>query len=282
MHKTLIGLTLIIVFLISSAQPALGARRPRHLPYFDKVLKIYGVDGCFVLHNSKRGHTMMYKNNRYYTGYLPASTFKIWNTLIGLETGVLSGPEHKYEWDGKKRYFRSWNKDHTLRTAFKNSVVWYYQKLAREIGPERMNSYLKKIGYGNLDTSAGIDKFWLEGPMKITPVEQVKLLDKLLAGKLPFSQKNIDILKDIAVIQKGKDFTLYGKTGWAQFPDKNLGWLVGWVNQKGNDHIFATNVESSRDNPLFSKSRLEISRIMLRGNLLLEGPPKRKNSTHKY
>ena len=265
----------LVIFLLSVTTQVLAARRPSHLPYFDKVCKIYGVEGCFVLRHCQRGHTIMWNHKRFDTGYLPASTFKIWNTLIGLETGVLTGPDHEYEWDGKKRYFRSWNKNHTLRTAFKNSVVWYYQHLAREIGMERMNHYLKAIGYGNEDTSAGIDKFWLEGGMRISPKEQVDLLDKLLKGELPFSKRSIDILKEIAIIQQTDEFTFYGKTGWAQYSEKNLGWLVGWVNQKGQNHIFATNVESSRSNPLFSKSRLAISRIMLRGNLLLEGPPKK-------
>ena len=140
-----------------------------------------------------------------------------------------------------------------------------------------MKHYLKAIGYGNQDTSAGIDKFWLEGDMKITPKRQVELLDELLKGKLPFSQRTIDILKEISVLQKTDDFTLRGKTGWAQYPEKNLGWLVGWVNQKGENHVFALNVEASRSNPLFSKSRLAISRIMLRGNLLLEGPPRKES-----
>ena len=264
----------LVIMLIVTISNASAARRPRHLPYFDKVCKVYGVEGCFVLHHCQRGHTVMWNHLRYDKGYLPASSFKIWNTLIGLETGVLKGTEHKYKWDGKKRYFRSWNKDHSLRSAFKNSVVWYYQRLAREIGMKRMKHYLSAIGYGNQDTSAGIDKFWLEGEMKISAKQQVELLDKLLAGKLPFSQRNIDILKEISILQKTDEFTLHGKTGWAQYPEKNLGWLVGWVEQMGERHIYATNVESPRSNPLFSKSRLAISRIMLRGNLLLEGPPK--------
>jgi beta-lactamase class D len=48
----------------------------------------------------------------------PCSTFKIWNTLIGAETGLLTAPGQAiYRWDGVERFLPDWNKDLTLADA---------------------------------------------------------------------------------------------------------------------------------------------------------------------
>jgi len=185
----------------------------------------------------------------------PCSTFKIYNTLIGLELGLLKGADDAwYKWDGVHRDIEGWNKDLTLREAFRVSSVPAFQGLAREIGAERMKEYIGKIGYGSQETSAGIDTFWLPRPntkpILISTDEQVALLNKLLDGKLPFSKKNISVLRDIMQVVKTEKGVLYGKTGsGANSEGKwSLGWFVGFLESGGKTYVFACNITGG-ENP---------------------------------
>lgn len=185
----------------------------------------------------------------------PCSTFKIYNTLIGLELGLLKGPDDPwYRWNGVKRFLDAWNRDLTLREAFRVSCVPAYQALAREIGPERMQKYIDEIGYGTRDISAGIDTFWLprpdSKPLTISVDEQVALLNKLLDGKLPFSEETIATLRDIMQVAKTDKGTLYGKTGSGTDAagKADLGWFVGFLESNGKTYSFACSITGG-DNP---------------------------------
>jgi beta-lactamase class D len=184
----------------------------------------------------------------------PCSTFKIYNTLIGLELGLLKDPDAPwYKWDGVKRDIEGWNHDLSLREAFRVSAVPAYQILARQIGEQRMGEYIEKIGYGTRDISAGIDSFWLVRPMAtsimISADEQVELLNKLLDGRLPFSEKNVALLKDIMKITTTEKGTLYGKTGSGPGADGKwvLGWFVGFVESGGAVYVFACNITDGEE-----------------------------------
>ena len=131
-------------------------------------------DGCFVLYDLKRDRYIRYNSNRCKREFIPASTFKIFNSLVALETNAIANENTVVAWDGVNRTFPVWNQDQTMRTAFSRSVVWFYQDLARKIGKERMTKYIQAVGYGNQDISPKIDSFWLEGRLKISPEEQVK------------------------------------------------------------------------------------------------------------
>lgn len=148
-------------------------------------------------------------------------------------------------------------------------MVPYYQQLAREIGLQRMQQYIDRLPYGNRDISAGIDCFWLEGPMRITPEQQLELLVRLLAGKTMFSEHTIETLKSIAVIQRTNEYVLSGKTGWARYSDRNVGWLIGWVDTDRNRYVYVTNVESPRASMTFAAARMKITMAMLRGLRML-------------
>ncbi len=178
----------------------------------------------------------------------PCSTFKIYNTLIGLELGLLKGADDPwYTWDGVKREFDGWNKDLTLREAFRVSAVPAYQILARQIGLQRMNEYLEKIGYGTKDTSSGIDMFWLprqgSTSVMISADEQVALLNKLLDGKLPFSSASIAVLRDVMQVAKTAKGTLYGKTGTGA----GNGWFVGFLESNGVTYVFACTITGGKN-----------------------------------
>jgi len=166
----------------------------------------------------------------------PCSTFKIWNTAIGLELGEIGGADELFwKWDGKKRFLEAWNRDQTLRSAFAASCVPAYQALARKTGPKRMQEWLDKIGYGDRNISAGVDVFWLPAPgrkpLLISPDEQARLLGRLAAGDVPFSAKVRAELRDVMTVRKTDRGTLYGKTGSGETGDgrTNWGWFVGYV-----------------------------------------------------
>lgn len=177
----------------------------------------------------------------------PCSTFKIWNTLIGLETGVLTTADAPfYKWDGKKRMFPDWNKDLTLKEAFRVSCVPAYQELARKIGVERMKTWIGRIGYGDRNISSGLDVFWLPDlgrkTLLISPEEQAQLMVGLAEGKVPFSKNSQAVLKEVMTAKKTEWGTLYGKTGSGldEAGKSNMGWFVGYVESGGRRYAFAS------------------------------------------
>jgi beta-lactamase class D len=235
---------------------------------------LQGYDAALVIYNRATGETVNIDPARGSQRLSPCSTFKIYNTLIGLQLGLIKGADEPwYTWDKVKRDIEGWNQDLTLREAFKVSAVPAYQILAREIGEARMKEYIEKIGYGSQDISSGIDIFWLPRPdttsIKISADEQVALLNKLLDGKLPFSEKNIAILRDIMRAEKTGKGTLYGKTGSDTGPDGkwNVGWFVGFLEHNGTTYVFACNITGG-DNPSGKTARTIIESIFKSQNLL--------------
>ena len=175
--------------------------------------------------------------------FSPASTFKIYNSLIGLETGVLEGPNSFIAWDGTKHSREELNRDHTLRSAVRESVVWYFEEVARLVGPERMARYIDAMEYGNGDISAWSAPFWLGGTLEISADEQVEMLRKLLRGELPFARRHVETVTSILDHSNGGFSGLHGKTGSVILPNgARLGWFVGWVRRDGNTRVFAINV----------------------------------------
>jgi beta-lactamase class D len=205
--------------------------------YFD------GQPGTFVLVDLKRDHILRYNPDRAAQRFLPASTFKILNSLISLETGVIPDENTVIKWDGTAYDVPSWNQDHTLKTAIANSVVWYYQELARRIGEERMQKYVDAAGYGNHDIAGNIDSFWLDGALRISADEQVKFLKRLYQNALPFAQRNLDIVKAILVLEETPLSRLSGKTGTQLRVKPNINWFIGYVEKGDNVYLFATNLE---------------------------------------
>jgi beta-lactamase class D len=206
-------------------------------------------DAALVIHNRTTGEAVNIDPVLSARRLAPCSTFKIYNTLVGLELGLIKGADEPwYKWDGVKRFIDGWNQDLTLREAFRFSAVPAYQILAREIGEVRMKEYIDKIGYGSRDMSAGIDFFWLPRPnttsIMISADEQAALLNELLDGKLPFSEENIAVLRDIMLVEKTEKGALYGKTGSDMGPDDNwiLGWFVGFLESNGTTYVFACNI----------------------------------------
>jgi beta-lactamase class D len=177
---------------------------------------------------------------------LPASTFKIPNSLIALETGVVEDPDKDvFKWDGVVRSIPAWNKDHTMRSAIAVSAVPVYQEIARRIGPERMQKFLDLFDYGNRDIGGGIDQFWLTGTLRIDPVQQVDFVDRLRRGVLPISKRSQDLVRDIIPVTKVGDAVIHAKSGLlgAERGEPSLGWMVGWAEKGSAQTVFALNMD---------------------------------------
>lgn len=225
----------------------------------------FKVEGSFVLFDQKEKSYSIYNSAQFRQEFTPASTFKICNTLIGLETGVITDENFVISWDSVVRQVAKWNTNHDLKMAFKNSTVWYYQELARRVGGTKMKQYLHKLHYGNEDTTGGIDKFWLSGSLRITPKQQIDFLVKLNSYKLPVSKRSIDILKKIMLVSDSNGIKIYAKTGWGSQNNLDIGWYVGFVEIKDNVYYFANCIQSSDlNNDKFISARTEIANTILK------------------
>lgn len=237
-----------------------------------ELLDALGYEAAFVL-RPPRGRDVLLHPDRCRTAYLPASTFKIPNSLIGLETGVVSGPDHLFEWDGVERPIAAWNRDHTLRTAFQDSAVWYYQRVAREVGPKRMQHWMDKLGYGNRDIGPAVDRFWLDGGMRISPLEQVEFVQHLYEEKLPVSRENQRIVKNIMRSVDYPELPLYAKTGrTGMVGGRDHGWYVGYLESDSGPYFFATLLTSDAPGKDFGDERKQVTLRLLQRSGALRAP----------
>lgn len=235
------------------------------------------IEGTIVLYDAKNKRYLRHNEKRAATRFTPASTFKIPNSLIGLETGAVEDAETVIAWD-KKKYsdtgwteppFSYWKQDHTLRTAIKYSVIWYYRELAMRVGEERMKNYVEKFEYGNQDISGGLsskrmfEAFWLNSSLQISADEQIEFLRKLYDGKLPVAKRSTDIVKQILVLEETPDYKLSGKTGGVgNLNGKALGWFVGYLETKDNTYFFALNMDGA-DYAAIRDKRIDLTKQIL-------------------
>ncbi len=212
-------------------------------PQLDQLFQQQGVTGTFVVHDVSAGVYTAHDRARAETRYIPASTFKIPNTLIGLSTGTVANVDTILPYGGKPTSRPEWAHDMSLRDAIKISNVPVYQGMARRIGMPAMQASLTKLNYGNMDPGTEVDTFWLKGPLKISAVEQTAFLEQLAQDQLPFPKEAMAAVR--AITRQPGTADLHAKTGWGGGPDKNvdLGWWVGWVNKDGKLYTFALNID---------------------------------------
>jgi beta-lactamase class D len=237
---------------------------------FNKYYEQSGLEGAFVLYDEQKEKYLYCNKDIAEQAYTPASTFKICNSLIALETGAISDENQVIAWDGVSRN-PVWDKDHNMKSAFVNSTVWFYQELARRIGEENMKYWMDLSKYGNGDISGGIDQFWLTGGLKITPIEQIEFLRRFQNNELGFSDRNRDIVKNIMIVDDSLNYILRAKTGWGVQSEEDIGWYVGYIEVEGNIYYFAniiiqqSNALNDLDNAIsFDKSRQNITYQILK------------------
>ncbi len=205
-----------------------------------------GITGSFVLYDMSLDRYQIYNRELSTERISPDSTFKIYSGLFALEENVITPGYSVQEWDGSPCPFETWNQDQTLASAMSNSVNWYFQNLDAQIGFQALSSYYTRIGYGNCDLSAGIDSYWSEASLKISPIEQVMLLSDLLQNKWDFHSRNIQAVKDAMFISDTSFGRLYGKTGSGIADGQNInGWFVGFLERDGHVYCFAANLQDS-------------------------------------
>lgn len=210
---------------------------------FAKFFSDENLDGTILIYNENEKRFIVYNPDRTRNGYIPASTFKIFNSLAALTYGAVKDENEIIKWDGVKRNREELNKDMDMREAFRISSVWFYQEIARRIGAENMQKALTENRYGNRNMNGGLDRFWLDGEIRISPEQQVDFLRRMYFGKLNFSHASAQITKRIMLLKDEGDFKLYGKTGWMDTGGIDLGWLVGFVESSGNIYFYALNVQ---------------------------------------
>ena len=231
-------------------------------PEFQSIIDSSDVKGSILIYDLNKD--IYYSNDFEWSnkGNLPASTFKIANSIIGLETGVIENDSVIFKWDGEKKWLKNWEQDLILRDAFQFSCVHCYQEVARKVGSKRMNDYVSKLNYGNLEIdSTNIDKFWLEGESRISQMQQIDFLKRLYNFELPISKRTESIMRNIMLIEETDQYKLSGKSGLSNNNGEYNGWFVGFVEFKNNTYLFATNLEPKKefDFDSFIKKRLDLT-----------------------
>jgi beta-lactamase class D len=233
--------------------------------YFEEA----GTDGTMVV-RKESGHTVLVNADRAHRRYLPASTFKIPNTLIALAMRIAEGPEHvfrgprePYTVDGEEFLPAECNGDITLRDAFRLSCVNVYQEIARQVGGKAYRKALRRMDYGNEDTSgAAVDQFWLEGDLAISAREQVAFLRRLDRHRLDYRHRDLRDVEEVMVSERQEGYVIRSKTGWGSTSGPDIGWWVGWVETRDEVAYFALNLDITR--PEHVDARKQIGKAILR------------------
>lgn len=231
------------------------------------------VEGCFALMDNGTGKFSVHNLPRYRdSSYLPASTFKIVNSLIGLQIGKIVNDSMVIKWDGVERSIPEWNKDLTMYEAFRVSSVPYYQEVAKRIGRDTMQFWLDSLGYGTKRINGPIDSFWLDNSLKIKPDEQLGLVKRLYFGQLPFFKSYQDMVKRAMLFESNTNYRLGYKTGWGlNEKGDNIGWIVGWIEENNHPYFFVLNIQSSDKNFDMVKVRMKMLKDILKELDFFEG-----------
>lgn len=259
---------LISVFLLAPLSHAQENVQDRS--DWEKIFSEFDAHGTIVIADQRTNiqSISVYDEKRAQKRYSPASTFKIPHTLFALDTGVVRDEFQVFEWDGVVRGFAAHNQDQDLRSAMRNSAVWVYELFAKQIGEDRARGYLRKLNYGNADPSTKHGDYWIDGSLAISAYEQISFLKRLYRNELPFHIEHQRLVKDIMIVEAGRDWILRAKTGW----EGRMGWWVGWVEWPTGPVFFALNIDTPNRMDDLPK-REAITRAILRSIEALPSNP---------
>jgi len=238
---------------------------------FGSIFEKFGVDGCFILYNQAGNEYIKYNPTLCDTGYIPASTFKIPNSLIALEEGVIKDTNQIIKWDGHEWPNKPWNQDQTLKTSMKFSCIWAYIGIAEQAGIKKYQDYVNSFDCGNKNLTGPPTRFWLAGLFRISANQQIDFLRKFYNYELPkISRQSIDIVKDIIVIEQTDNYKFSGKTGGGMLTETDyVMWLVGYIEKDNKPYFYAMNFKTNDFNKT-SQARYEITKDILRELKLID------------
>jgi beta-lactamase class D len=231
----------------------------------EKLFSERNLEGTIVISSLDGMTEYLYNKNRSEKRFLPASTFKIPNTLIALDEGAIANEKEIIKWDGEDKGWDLWNKDQSLETAFPISCVWFYQELAKRVGNSEYLSHLDKMHYGNKMTGSDVTTFWLEGDLKISAREQIDFLKTLYNDQLPYKKEHLTILKKIMVVDETPQYVLRAKTGWTMRIKHQIGWYVGYVETSGQVWFFATNIDIKKKSDSNYRKEIAMEALQAKG-----------------
>lgn len=197
------------------------------------------------------------------TRVTPASTFKMPLSLMGFDSGVLKDertPRLDFQ-EGTPDWRPEWRQPTDPTGWMKYSVVWFSQQITQKLSDERFAAYAKAFDYGNADVSGdagkrnGLERSWISSSLKISPLEQVGFLAKIVNRKLPVSAKAYEMTgRIVESADLPGDWHVQGKTGSA-FPRKadgsfdrtrGWGWYIGWAEKDGRKVVFARLIQEEK------------------------------------
>ena len=231
-----------------------------------EVFAAENIKGTLIVADADGNHLHVFNEDRSREQFSPASTFKIPNTLIALKADVVMSKESPFTWDGTAKGREAWNKNHTLESAFAVSCVWCYQEIARDVGSDRYVVDLAGLDYGNQEIGERVDMFWLNGDLKISAVEQIEFLSAMLNYDVPYTHEHVDLVKEIMLIEKTDDYSLYAKAGWTG-PGLHTGWYVGYVETGDDVLLFAMNIEMDKAEQAGLRKELTVRSLQALGIL---------------
>ncbi len=229
---------------------------------WEKHFTKHKLEGCFMLFDNGQGTFRVYNIDRAKQRFLPASTFKIFHSLVGLQTGILSDTTMVIRWDSITRSNPDWNQDLTLSQAFRRSSVSHFQEIARRIGRDTMQRWLDSVQFGNRKISR-IDTFWLDNSLQISPDEQLGMAKQLYFNQLPFQRRVQELVAGMMLQEQTPKYKLAFKTGLGIAGKKRIGWMVGWIEENLHPSFFVLNFETEDPNLDIPAVRQEIMRGIL-------------------
>lgn len=239
-------------------QPISSAKvltRQDEIPLLFDAVKTKGV---FVTYDGESFNAYGNDLSRAQSQYIPASTFKIVNALIGLQH-QRAQPNEVFQWDGTPQAFPAWEVDMTLTEAMQRSAVPVYQTLARRIGLSLMQQEITRLGFGNQEIGTQVDEFWLKGPLKVSPQQEAQFIYKLAKQQLAFDPEVQQQVKNMLLVEERGGTKLYAKSGWGMAVNPQVGWYSGWVEQpNGKITAFALNMEMQTGDVIGERKELTL------------------------
>jgi len=202
---------------------------------------------CTLIVDAASGRTLV-ENGSCGQRFSPASTFKVPLALIGYDAGILVD-EKRPVWKYRPEYNATKREQITVDPTIweKESIIWYSREIVRRVGGEAFARYVADFCYENADVTGtpgrndGMTRSWVDSSLKISPVEQVAFLRRLLDRELPVSAQAVDMTQAILPTFATGSWTVAGKTGSTRTGGNGraIGWFVGWAEKEGRRVVFA-------------------------------------------